>query len=103
LRELWAILVDCSWACKRRPVSRTISVTTGGLKLQFATDRRDLSPSTHEHIFHLDVIINAVLGTFAARAGLLDPAEWRHLVRDDALVYPDDAVVQRLGNALDIL
>jgi hypothetical protein len=69
-------------------------------KLGKAGDAAALSLLT-PHVLDLEVVLDAVLGAFAAEAGFLHAAEGRHLGRDDAGVDADHAVFQRLGHAPD--
>src|SRR3954452_2551676 len=57
--------------------------------------------AAHAQVLHLEIILDAVFRSLAADAAFLHAAERRDLGRDDALVYPDDAVFERLGNAPD--
>ena len=50
--------------------------------------------SAHAQVFHFQVLINAVAGALAADAGLLDTAERRDLVGDDARIDAHDPVFQ---------
>ena len=59
------------------------------------------SYAAERQVLHLQVVLDAVFGAFAAEAGLLHAAERRDLGRDDAFVDADDAVFQRLGDAPD--
>src|SRR5690349_64503 len=53
----------------------------------------------HAQILHHEVVLDAVLRTLAAHARFLDPAKRRDFGGDDAGVYADDAVLERLGDA----
>ena len=59
---------------------------------------KSLAQAAHKDVFDLQVIVDAVFGALAPRSGLLDAAERRHLVGDDALVDTYDAVFQCFGD-----
>src|SRR5262245_22617262 len=52
-------------------------------------------------VLDLEELLEAVLRPFAADARFLDAAEGRHFGRNDARIDPDDAVLERLGDAPD--
>src|SRR5260221_14263223 len=54
-----------------------------------------VSDAAHAQIFHLEVFVDAVLRALAAQSRLLDAAERRDLVRDDAGVDADNSVLER--------
>src|SRR5690606_38347634 len=57
--------------------------------------------AAHAEVLDLEVIVEAVFRAFAALAGFLHSAERRHLVRDDAFVDADDAVLEAFCNPPD--
>src|SRR5262249_56750260 len=69
-------------------------------KPSFRVTPRSLD-STEADVLDLEEVLDAVLGALAAEAGLLDAAEGRDFVGDDADVHADDARLDRLGVAED--
>src|SRR5258708_29728523 len=57
------------------------------------------SDTAHAEIFDFEIVLDAVLRSFAAGAALLDTAKWRNLGGDQPLVDADHAVFQRFGDA----
>ena len=57
--------------------------------------------SAEAHVFDFEEFVHAVLGAFAAEAGLLHAAEGRDLGGNDAGVDADDAVFESFGDAPD--
>ena len=53
------------------------------------------------HVLDLEVILDAVLGSLAAVAGLFHAAEGSDLGGNDALVDPYNSVLEALGHAPD--
>src|SRR5687767_10506538 len=53
----------------------------------------------HEDVFQFHIFVDAVMRSLAAETGLLHPAERRDLRRDQPLIHPDDATVERLRHA----
>ena len=53
---------------------------------------------THQHVLDLHVVVDSVLETLAAGAGLLDTTKGSHLIGDNTLVDTHDAVFQRFGH-----
>src|SRR4051812_13252183 len=60
-----------------------------------------LVEAADQHVFHLEVFLDAVLRAFAAEARVLHAAERRHLGRDDAGVRADDADLHPFRDAED--
>ena len=60
------------------------------------------SYSTETAIFDLHVLVDAVLGSFAAQPRLLDAAERGDLGRYEPLVDPDHAHLELLGDPPDL-
>src|SRR5262245_8728441 len=52
-------------------------------------------------VFHFEVFLDPVFGSFAADARLLHAAEWRHFGRNQTGVDADDAIFERFGDAPD--
>ena len=68
-------------------------------------ERRAVLSDRQANVFQFHVVVDPVTATLAAKAGLLDPAEGRHLVGDEAGVDADHAVFQRFlhpGDAADV-
>src|SRR5579859_101197 len=53
--------------------------------------------AAHTEVLDFDKLFDAVLGTFAPDAGLLNPAKGGHFGGDQPLVDSDDAIFQSLG------
>lgn len=53
----------------------------------------------HPDVLDLEVLLDALGATFAAKPALLDAAEWRRRVADHAAVEADHAGLERLDRA----
>src|SRR5579862_859320 len=62
---------------------------------------RLLVDAADTHVFYLEVVLDPVLRAFAPYSGLLDAAERRDFVGDDAYVDANDAVLERFRDAPD--
>src|SRR3954464_13521081 len=60
-----------------------------------------LVEAADQYVLHFEIFLDAVLGAFAAEAGLFHAAERRHLGGDDAGIRADDAGLHLLGDAED--
>src|SRR5271163_448341 len=60
-----------------------------------------LGDSTKTEVFDFQIFLDAIFGTFAAQAGLLDAAEGSDFGGDEAGVDADDAVFEGFGDTPD--
>ena len=79
--------------CSSRSPSPCSSRARGSACAAAATDRSELD----RRVLRLEVLLDALVAALAAEARLLDAAERRRRVRDDALVQADHAGLERLA------
>src|SRR5688572_26288177 len=93
-------------ACRKEAPTSSHSIDEphrgrAGERVEAATALRSRRNTTHAEVLDLQVVLDAVLRTFAPGTGFLDSAERRHLVGDDALVDADHAVLESFGHLPD--